>query len=151
MNKLDAINTQLKMDKENLMRERDDIMNNIQESNKHKAQINELRALLEEEKKQRRIDAINFDELQNSVRMEYEQENLALRETVKKLNKNLELGRVDDMKGDHNKRIIEDLRYKIRGLINENEKLKMECSYKDSKIQVSFFGLMFNLGVSELR
>lgn len=130
------INTQMRREKETLMREKDSISNEMESIKTLKLKLNELMSLLEEEKKQRRIDSINFDNLNNNLKMEFEQENRALRETVLKLKKNLELLRMDEMKNDHSKAIIEDLRFKLRGLINENERLKMESSYKDSKLKV---------------
>lgn len=138
LSKLEEINSQLRQGKETLMREKDQIYSKIQNENSLKIELNETKNRLEEEKKLRRRDSINYDNLHNNLKIEFEQENQALRETVLKLNKNLELQRVDEVKNDHNKNIIEDLRFKIRALINENEKLKMESTYKDSKMNVRY-------------
>jgi regulator of replication initiation timing len=147
--KIEATVKQLKMDKENLMRERDTLVESRNEVVESNLKLKRSNKLLEEEKNSRVTDkAVNPPHkthqfltiyqlyLQKEAHMTavHEEETTGLRMTVQNMCKNLEILENRKYDNEHLTTVVEDLRFRVKGLVSENSKLKMEAGLVTSKL-----------------
>lgn len=128
---------QLRIDKENLMRERDALVmsrNDVVETNLKLKKANEL---LEVEKNARTTDKAKFAQTEAKMKTFFEEEVFGLRRTIEDLTKNLEILEARKYDNEHMSTVVEDLRFRVKSLVSENSKLKMETNLVRSKLDAS--------------
>lgn len=135
--KIEATMKQLRIDKENLMRERDALVmsrNDVVETNLKLKKANEL---LEVEKNARTTDKAKFAQTEAKMKTFFEEEVFGLRRTIEDLTKNLEILEARKYDNEHMSTVVEDLRFRVKSLVSENSKLKMETNLVRSKLDAS--------------